>query len=188
MKNILVVDNYDSFTCNLVYLVRKPEYSPTIWRNEKFQLDDVNGFEKVIFSPGPGIPSEAGLMPEVIIKFTKSKSVLDVCLGYQAIGEAFGGTLINRSEVYHGVSTSIDLNPEEKIFKGIPDSIKVGRYHSWAVDAGSFPSEMEVTAKDQNGQVMALRHKMYNLAGLQFHPESIMTEFGTEMISNWIRS
>ena len=186
MKSILVVDNYDSFTYNLVYIVRKLGFSPTIWRNDKIILDDVNDFEKIILSPGPGIPSEAGLMPELIQKYAKTKSVLGVCLGHQAIGEAFGGTLVNLSEVYHGVSTTIEVNSKDKIFEGIPTSLKVGRYHSWVVDAGTFPSQLDITAKDQNGQVMALRHKNYNIAGLQFHPESIMTEYGTEMISNWL--
>ena len=186
MQNILVVDNYDSFTYNLVYIVRKLGFSPTIWRNDKFLLDDVNDFDKVILSPGPGVPSEAGLMPELILKFAKSKSILGVCLGHQAIGEAFGGKLVNLSEVYHGVATTIEISSTDKIFEGIPTSIKVGRYHSWAVDPKSFPTRLEVIAKDQNGQVMALRHKSYKLTGLQFHPESIMTEYGTEMMSNWL--
>ena len=186
MKNILVVDNYDSFTYNLVYIVRKLGFSPTIWRNDKFRLDDVNDFDKVILSPGPGLPSEAGLMPELITKFADSKSILGVCLGHQALGEAFGGTLVNLSEVYHGVATTIHLNTEDKIFINIPTAIEVGRYHSWVVDANSFPSVLTVIAKDQNDQIMALRHNIYDLVGLQFHPESIMTEFGTKMISNWL--
>jgi len=188
MKTVLVVDNYDSFTYNLVYIVRKLGFQPVIWRNDQFDLDDVQAFEKIILSPGPGIPSEAGLMPELISRYSDSKSILGVCLGHQAIGEAFGGNLINLKEVFHGVSTEIKLNNNDLIFKGLPSKIQVGRYHSWVVDTDGFPSDLEIIAQDDNGQVMALRHKSYNLAGLQFHPESIMTESGTAMISNWLHS
>ena len=186
IKNVLVVDNYDSFTYNLVYIVRKLGFKPVIWRNDQFQLEDVNDFDKIILSPGPGIPSEAGLMPSLISKFGPEKSILGVCLGHQAIGESFGGNLINLKEVYHGVSTEVELSEKEIIFSGLPSRIQVGRYHSWVVDENTFPEDLAITAKDFNGQVMALRHKKYDLAGIQFHPESIMTAYGTEMISNWL--
>jgi len=187
MKSVLVVDNYDSFTYNLVYIVRKLGFKPMIWRNDQFKLEDVEDFEKIILSPGPGLPSEAGLMPALIQQYAESKSILGVCLGHQALGEAFGGNLVNLTEVFHGVSTKVDLDENELIFNGLPKSIEVGRYHSWVVDAGSFPAQLEITAKDGNGQVMALRHKKFNVAGLQFHPESIMTQYGTNMISNWLQ-
>jgi anthranilate synthase component 2 len=186
MKRILVVDNYDSFTYNLVYIVRQLGYDPTIWRNDQFTLDAMEDFDKIILSPGPGIPSEAGLMPALIQRFAGSKSILGVCLGHQALGEAFGGNLINLKEVFHGVATRIKLDSDEPLFEGLPEEINVGRYHSWVVDENNFPADLKVTAVDTEGKVMALRHRKLDVAGVQFHPESVMTEHGVRMIRNWI--
>lgn len=188
MKKVLVIDNYDSFTYNLVYIVRQLGYDPAVWRNDQFELDDVRSFEKIILSPGPGIPSEAGKMPSLIKQFSASHSILGVCLGHQAIGEAFGGKLINLKEVYHGVSTKLEILKPDGIFQNVPSGIQVGRYHSWVVSEADFPEDLEITAIDSNNQVMALRHKKLDLTGVQFHPESIMTEFGERMIRNWLES
>lgn len=188
MKRVLVIDNYDSFTYNLVYIVRQLGYAPTIWRNDQFQIQEVKPFDKILLSPGPGIPLEAGLMPEVIQQYASSHSILGVCLGHQAIGEAFGGTLINLPEVYHGVATQIQLDTTDSLFTGIPEQIKVGRYHSWAIQNLQFPEALKVTATDHHGQIMAIRHRQLDVSGVQFHPESVMTEFGTQMIENWLKS
>ena len=186
MKKVLVVDNYDSFTYNLVYIVRQLGYDPVIWRNDQFELDQVVPFDKIILSPGPGIPEEAGRMPELIQRFSDTHSILGVCLGLQAIGEAFGGTLINLKEVYHGVATQIQIDLNEPYFNGLPAQIEVGRYHSWVVDSENLPSVLKIVAKDQQGQIMALRHSVKDVFGVQFHPESIMTPHGTKIISNWL--
>lgn len=186
--NILIIDNYDSFTYNLVHLVNELGLECTIWRNDKFKLADVEAFDKIILSPGPGIPSEAGLLLKVIEQYASTKSIFGVCLGQQAIAEAFGGTLYNLSRPMHGIATPIKVtDPSEVLFAGLPDVFKVGRYHSWVVSNDGLPNVLEVTAIDEkDGSIMALRHKTYDVRGVQFHPESILTEHGKEMMGNWI--
>ena len=188
MTEILVVDNYDSFTYNLVYLIRDLGFRPTVWRNDQFRLDQVKAFDKIVLSPGPGIPSEAGLMTELLNQFSSSKSILGVCLGHQAIGEAFGCQLINLTEVYHGVATEIEvISKDESLFSGMPSRFQVGRYHSWAIEPDSVSDILEVTAIDAKGQVMAVSHKQFDVKGVQFHPESILTENGKKMLQNWLK-
>lgn len=185
---ILVFDNYDSFTYNLVHLVEKITHSKTeVYRNDQIALEQVNEFDKIILSPGPGIPDEAGLLLPLIKEFASSKSILGVCLGHQAIGEAFGGKLENLSTVYHGVSTRCNLLVKYPLFDGLPDSIEVGRYHSWIIREEGFPDELEVTARDENGYIMALRHRTLDVQGVQFHPESVLTPCGEDIIRNWLK-
>jgi len=188
MKDILIIDNYDSFTYNLLHLVNELGLNCTVWRNDQFNIDDVNAFDQVILSPGPGIPSEAGLLLEVIEKYSPTKSIFGVCLGQQAIAEVFGGKLYNLRQPMHGIATPIKVTDEkEKLFLGLPESFKVGRYHSWVVDEKAIPDTLTVTAIDEaDNSVMALRHQEYDVRGVQFHPESILTEFGKEMMANWI--
>jgi anthranilate synthase component 2 len=185
---ILIIDNYDSFTYNLVHLVNEIGLQCEVWRNDKFGIDDVDAYSHIILSPGPGIPSEAGLLLEVIEKYAPTKSMFGVCLGQQAIAEVFGGQLYNLKQPMHGIATPILVtDSEEKLFKGLPESFKVGRYHSWVVDEKNFSDVLTVTAIDEaDNSVMALRHKEYDVRGVQFHPESILTEFGKEMMANWI--
>ncbi|MDN3688421.1 anthranilate synthase component II [Cyclobacterium jeungdonense] len=182
---ILVLDNYDSFTYNLVYILRELGCELDIYRNDKIRLETVDQYNKILLSPGPGIPSEAGIMPELIKKYAPTKDILGVCLGHQAIGEAFGGGLINLSEVVHGVASKVRIQPDP-LFKGLPEFFTVGRYHSWVIDETLLPKELEVIAKTPDGQIMAVRHVEYQVKGLQFHPESILTEHGVEIIKNWI--
>lgn len=185
---ILVFDNYDSFTYNLVHIVKALGFTDLeVHRNDKISLEEINKFDKIILSPGPGIPSEAGILLEVIKEFSGKKPILGVCLGHQAIGEAFGGKLINLSRVFHGVATSLKVLKKEKLFNDLPDEFMIGRYHSWAVSQDGFPKDLEVTAIDENGQIMALRHKTLDIRGVQFHPESILTEYGEEMMRNWLK-
>ncbi|WP_375583510.1 anthranilate synthase component II [Cyclobacterium xiamenense] len=182
---ILVLDNYDSFTYNLVYILRELGCTLDIYRNDKISLEAVNQYDKILLSPGPGIPSEAGIMPKLIKKYAPTKDILGVCLGHQAIGEAFGGGLINLSEVVHGVASKVRIQPDS-LFKGLPEFFTVGRYHSWVIDETVLPPELEVIAKTPDGQIMAVRHNRYRVKGLQFHPESILTEHGVEIMKNWI--
>lgn len=190
---ILVFDNYDSFTYNLVHLVEKITHQKVdVFRNDEIALEKVAAYDKIILSPGPGIPEEAGLLLPLIKMYASSKSILGVCLGHQAIGQAFGGTLTNLSTVYHGVATPIKIKNEELIinnslFRGLPQSIQVGRYHSWVVDVNGFPVDLEVTATDENGYIMALKHKTYDIQGVQFHPESVLTPDGETIIRNWLK-
>jgi anthranilate synthase component 2 len=188
MNKILIIDNYDSFTYNLVHLVNELGLQCEVWRNDKFTIEDVDAYDKIILSPGPGIPSEAGLLLDVIKKYAPTKSIFGVCLGQQAIAEVFGGTLYNLSRPMHGIATPIKVtNIKEVLFKGLPKVFKVGRYHSWVVSNEDLPEVLEVTAIDeQDGSIMALRHKKYNVRGVQFHPESILTEYGKEMMQNWL--
>ena len=190
---ILIFDNYDSFTYNLVHLVEKIIHQKVeVFRNDKIRLEKINEFDKIILSPGPGIPSEAGLLVEVVKEYAPTKSILGVCLGHQAIGEAFGGKLLNLSTVFHGVATPIDkIHPEggerkNDVFAGLPDNIIVGRYHSWIVDEENFPEELIVTAKDEQGYIMALKHRNFDVQGVQFHPESVLTPQGEKMMRNWL--
>jgi anthranilate synthase component 2 len=186
--NILIIDNYDSFTYNLVHLVNEIGLQCDVWRNDKFALEDVDAYDHIILSPGPGIPSEAGLLLQVIEKYAPTKNIFGVCLGQQAIAEVFGGRLYNLGQPMHGIATPIKVtDAQEKLFTHLPQSFKVGRYHSWVVDENAIPDVLTVTAIDEkDNSVMALRHKQYNVRGVQFHPESILTEYGKEMMQNWL--
>jgi anthranilate synthase component 2 len=185
---ILVFDNYDSFTYNLVHLVEKIMHQKVeVHRNDQIPLEKVKEYDKIILSPGPGVPSEAGLLLPLIKEYASTKSILGVCLGHQAIGEAFGGKLTNLSSVYHGVATPIKIiNQNAQILKGLGAEVEVGRYHSWIISNEGFPEELEVTATDDNGYVMALQHKKYDVQGVQFHPESVLTPKGEQMLRNWL--
>ncbi|MEO8795737.1 MAG: aminodeoxychorismate/anthranilate synthase component II [Daejeonella sp.] len=187
-KNILVIDNYDSFTFNLVHLLNETGNEATVWRNDKFDLKDIEQFDKILLSPGPGIPSEAGLLLEVIKTYSPTKSILGICLGMQAMAEVFGGSIYNLEKPVHGRATQIDVvDNEELLFQNFPGEFKVGRYHSWAVNKADFPTELKLTAEDKNGVIMALSHREYNVRGVQFHPESILTEHGKLLIENWLK-
>ena len=191
-----MIDNYDSFTYNLVHLVKELGADITVFRNDRFELKELEGFDKIMLSPGPGIPSEAGLLTDVIRTYAGQKPILGICLGEQAIGEVFGGTLVNLSEVFHGVQTPVhvvalpvpgsDVREVDYIFKGLHADLLVGRYHSWVVDADNLPECLEITALSNEGQVMALRHREYDIRGIQFHPESVLTPDGRRMIQNWL--
>jgi len=184
---ILVFDNYDSFTYNLVHYIEcATDATIEVIRNDKITLEEIHRFDKIVFSPGPGIPSQAGIMIEAIKMYAPSKSILGVCLGQQAIAEAFGGSIINLNTVFHGVATPIKIVKEDKLFKNIPSAFNVGRYHSWVVNKNNFPQQLEITALDQSGQIMAIRHKTLDVCGVQFHPESILTEHGLQLIKNWV--
>ena len=186
---ILVFDNYDSFTYNLVHLVKKiVNYRVDVFRNDEIPLEKVAEYDKIILSPGPGIPEEAGLLLPLIKEYAPSKSILGVCLGHQAIGQAFGGSLMNLSTVYHGVATNVKLVDREPdvLFDSMPDEFPVGRYHSWIINEKDFPKELVVTARDENNYIMALHHKNYDVRGVQFHPESVLTPGGEVMMRNWL--
>lgn len=205
IMKILVFDNYDSFTYNLVHLVEKITHvKAEVYRNDQIPLEKVQDFDKIILSPGPGIPEEAGLLLPLIKEYAATKSILGVCLGHQAIGQSFGGTLVNLSTVYHGVATKIQVVSRESkvvrehsritthesrkdLFEGLPEEIEVGRYHSWVVSKEGFPNELEITAEDENGMIMALQHKTYDIQGVQFHPESVLTPMGEEILKNWLK-
>lgn len=188
MKRILVFDNYDSFTYNLVHLVEKiTRVSVEVFRNDKIGLEEVKQYDKIILSPGPGIPAEAGLLLPLIREYAASKSILGVCLGHQAIGEALGGKLKQLGQVFHGVSTPV--KPEKDpgfLFREVPAEFKAGRYHSWVLDEKYLPEELTVTARDESGMIMAIQHTKYDVCGVQFHPESIMTEYGETLLKNFI--
>ncbi|WP_445736629.1 anthranilate synthase component II [Mariniflexile sp.] len=185
---VLVIDNYDSFTYNLVHYLEDLNCDVTVVRNDKLTLDDVEPFDKIVLSPGPGIPDEAGLLKPIIKRFAATKSILGVCLGQQAIAEVFGGSLINLDEVYHGVATKVTISvDDESLFKGMGKEIEVGRYHSWVVNP-NLPDSLEATSFDANGQVMSLRHKAYDVKGVQYHPESVLTPNGKQILRNWINS
>lgn len=184
---ILVFDNYDSFTYNLVHLVEKiTNQKVTVVRNDQITLEEVSEYDKIILSPGPGIPSEAGLLLPLIKQYAASKSILGVCLGHQAIGEAFGATLENLTTVYHGVATPIKIDNTNYLFNGLEDSVEVGRYHSWVIASKDLPNELKVTATDENGLIMAIEHTVYDVCGVQFHPESVLTPSGEMVIKNWL--
>lgn len=183
---ILVIDNYDSFTYNLVHYLEEMDCDVTVVRNDQFKLEEVDSFDKILLSPGPGIPDEAGLLKDVIREYGPHKSILGVCLGQQAIGEVYGGKIINLNSVFHGVSTVVKPTVgNEKMFEGLNDSFEVGRYHSWVV-AKPLPEDLEITSLDENGQIMSLRHKKYDVKGVQFHPESVLTPDGKKMLRNWV--
>lgn len=185
MKTV-IIDNYDSFTYNLSHLVKEAGAGVTVLRNDQFELADLQVFDKIILSPGPGIPSEAGLLLEVIREYAGKKPILGVCLGEQAIGEVFGGKLINLSEVFHGVQTPITITGKDSLFEGLPETVNVGRYHSWVVASEGLPDCLEITAISKEGYIMALRHKTYDVHGIQFHPESVLTPDGKKMIENFL--
>ena len=185
---VLVIDNYDSFTYNLVHYLEDLNCDVTVVRNDKLTLEDVKPFQKIVLSPGPGIPDEAGLLKAIIKEYAPTKSILGVCLGQQAIGEVFGGSLVNLDEVYHGVATKVSICVEnESLFNGLDKNIEVGRYHSWVVNA-NLPDCLEATSFDENGQVMSLRHKEYDVKSVQYHPESVLTPDGKKILENWINS
>jgi anthranilate synthase component 2 len=188
-QSILIIDNYDSFTYNLVHLINELGYETEVWRNDKFELKDVAQFDKIVLSPGPGIPSEAGLLLDVIKTYAASKQILGVCLGQQAIAEAFGGSLLNLGRPMHGIATTAQKTVEqEPLFVGIDHNFTVGRYHSWVVNPADLPDSLTITAVDEDGQIMALRHKQYAVCGVQFHPESVLTPEGKTMMNNWLNS
>lgn len=193
LMKILVFDNYDSFTYNLVHLVEKILHLKVdVFRNDQIALEEVKKYDKIILSPGPGLPEEAGLLLPLIKEYASSKSILGVCLGHQAIGETFGGKLVNLSTVYHGVATPIRVIKHNAacndVFRDLPETVEVGRYHSWVVSEEQFPDELEITAKDEIGYVMALRHKRYDVQGVQFHPESVLTPKGESIMRNWLEA
>jgi anthranilate synthase component 2 len=186
---IAVIDNYDSFTYNLVHYLEDLDATVTVLRNDEFDLEELELFQKILLSPGPGIPDEAGLLKQVIKHFASTKSILGICLGQQAIAEVFGGSLTNLEKVFHGVATKITVEVEnEDLFKNIPREFEVGRYHSWVVSNQDFPEDLETTSKDENGEIMSLRHRKYDLKGVQFHPESVLTPYGKTILKNWLES
>ena len=183
---VVIIDNYDSFTYNLSHLIKSLGAEVTVVRNDQFELQDLESFNKIVLSPGPGIPSEAGLLLDVIHTYAGKKPILGVCLGHQAIGEVFGGKLVNLSDVFHGVATPCHIVADDPIFSGLERDITIGRYHSWVVSNEDLPECLEVTAVSDEGQIMALRHKSLNIRGIQFHPESVLTPDGKKMIQNWL--
>lgn len=185
---VAVIDNYDSFTYNLVHYLEDLNVEVTVFRNDEFELLDLEKFEKILLSPGPGIPDEAGLLKEVIKKYAPTKSILGVCLGLQAIGEIFGGKLSNLEKVYHGVATKIFIKEKDSIFNNLPNELYVGRYHSWVISNKNLPIDLIITSTDENGQIMSLKHSVYDIKGVQFHPESILTVHGKQILKNWIEN
>lgn len=186
MKNIVIIDNYDSFTYNLSHLTKELGAKVTVYRNDKFQLQELEAFDKIILSPGPGIPSEAGLLLDTIHHYAGKKPILGVCLGHQAIGEAFGGELTNLSDVFHGVATPMHIIADDYIYSSLPETIEVGRYHSWVVNKEGLPECLEVTGVSDEGLIMSLRHKEFDIRGIQYHPESVLTKEGRVILKNWI--
>lgn len=186
MKKILVIDNYDSFTYNLVHYLEDLNCEVTVKRNDKLTLEEADAFEKIVLSPGPGIPDEAGLLKQIIKTYAPTKSILGVCLGQQAIGEVFGGSLENLDHVFHGVATQVSVSvDDEPLFNGLNKAFEVGRYHSWVVNT-NLPDCLEATSFDDNGQIMSLRHKVYDVKGVQYHPESVLTPDGKQILKNWV--
>ncbi len=186
MNKILVIDNYDSFTYNLVHYLEDLNSQVTVIRNDQLTLEEVDKFQKILLSPGPGIPDEAGLLKPIIEKYAATKSIFGVCLGQQAIAEVFGATISNLDQVYHGVATTIKVTAtDEALYKDLPQELEVGRYHSWVVDT-NLPETLEVTAVDENGQIMSLRHKTYDVCAVQYHPESVLTSHGKKILENWV--
>lgn len=188
MKKILVIDNYDSFTYNLVHYLQDMDCEVTVKRNDKLSLDEVMGFHKILLSPGPGIPDEAGLLKSIIARYGSEKSILGICLGQQAIAEVYGGSIENLNKVYHGVSTTIKrINNDPLLYKDIPEVLEVGRYHSWVVSK-DLPPDLIATSLDEKGEIMSLRHKEHDVRAVQYHPESILTPEGKKMLKNWVEA
>ncbi len=183
---VLVIDNYDSFTYNLVHYLESLDADVTIWRNDEFELADVNPFQKILLSPGPGIPDEAGNLKPLIKEYASSKSIFGICLGQQAIAEVFGGKLINLETVYHGIPAEITVMEDDKLFDGLSGKMTVGRYHSWTVSK-NLPDCLVATSVDENGEIMSLRHRSFDVRGVQFHPESILTPDGKTILTNWMK-
>ena len=187
MKKILLLDNYDSFTYNLSHYLESLGARVEVFRNDEIDIDDVKYFDKIVLSPGPGIPDEAGILKPLIKKYASTKSILGICLGQQAIAEVFGGSIIQLNQVVHGVATPIHLTVSDEIlYYDLPQTLEVGRYHSWVVNPENFPDVLEVTTLDNNGNIMSLRHRIYDVRAVQFHPESIMTPFGKKILENWL--
>lgn len=186
-QRILMIDNYDSFTYNLVHYLEDLECEVTVKRNDQLSLADVDAFDTIVLSPGPGIPEEAGLLKAIIKTYASSKRIFGVCLGQQAIAEVFGGTLVNLDQVYHGVATKIEITKDDYIFTGLPKQIEVGRYHSWVVHT-DLPECLEATSFDENGQIMSLQHKVFDIRAVQFHPESVLTPEGKQILKNWVNN
>jgi len=187
MKKVFVIDNYDSFTYNLVHYLEELNCEVIVKRNDQFELDELENYSNILLSPGPGIPDESGLLKAAIERYAPSKKILGICLGQQAIGEVFGGSLINLDKVYHGVATPISIIKDDLLFKGLPQTFEVGHYHSWVV-AMPLPEVLEATSVDDQGQLMSLRHKTFDVRAVQYHPESILTPFGKKILENWINS
>jgi anthranilate synthase component 2 len=185
---IVVIDNYDSFTYNLVHYLEDLGATVTVFRNDEFELKELDAFDKIVLSPGPGVPNEAGLLKEVIQAYAKTKSILGICLGLQAIGEVFGGSLINLEKVYHGVASKITIIENDVIFTNLPNEIEVGRYHSWVISNDNFPQNLIITSIDENKQIMSVKHSVYDVRGVQFHPESILTPYGKRILENWLNN
>ena len=183
---IAVIDNYDSFTYNLVHYLEDLNANVTVFRNDEFELNELEKFDKILLSPGPGIPDEAGLLKEVIKKYAATKSIFGVCLGLQAIGEVYGGTLTNLEKVYHGVATKVTKTEEDFIFNDLPNEFEVGRYHSWVVSNENLPADLIVTSTDENGQIMSMKHANFDIRGVQYHPESVLTPYGKKILENWL--
>ena len=186
MKKILVINNYDSFTYNLVHYLEDLNCEVIVKRNDQLRLEEVAAFDNIVLSPGPGIPDEAGLLKAIIKKYAPTKKIFGVCLGQQAIAEVFGGSLVNLDKVYHGIATKINIVKDDVLFTDLPREIEVGRYHSWVVDT-NLPEALEATSFDKNGQIMSLRHKIYDVAAVQFHPESVLTPQGKKILENWLK-
>ena len=188
MRKILVLDNYDSFTYNLVHYIEANEnYEVDVFRNDEITLDEVGKYDMIVLSPGPGLPNEAGILKELIKQYASTKKILGVCLGMQAIGEVFGGELENLDNVYHGVATELSvIDSSDLLYKNLPTNFNVGRYHSWVISRNNFPEKLNITAVEENNQVMSLKHKDFQLYGVQYHPESILTENGKEIINNFL--
>ena len=187
MKRVFVIDNYDSFTYNLVHYLEELDCEVTVKRNDQFNLDELEEYPLLLLSPGPGIPEESGLLKAAIERYAPSKKILGVCLGQQAIGEVFGAQLINLDNVYHGIATPVNITAEDVLFKDLPKNIEVGRYHSWVVKT-PLPASLEATSFDDQGQLMSLRHKTYDVRAVQYHPESVLTPHGKKILENWINS
>lgn len=187
MKPILVIDNYDSFTYNLVHYLLDLGQEVAVYRNDKIALEQVQEYDRIVLSPGPGVPEDAGLLKDIIRENADSKHIFGVCLGMQAIGEVFGGKLKNLDQVYHGTATTMKVTAADPLFDNLPEQMHVGRYHSWVVDP-DLPEDLLITSEDEKGQVMSLRHKTYSVCGVQFHPESVLTEHGKAILSNWLSS
>lgn len=185
--NIVIIDNYDSFTYNLSHLLKELGATVTVRRNDKFELSELEPYDKIVLSPGPGIPCEAGLLLDVIREYAGRKPILGVCLGHQALGECFGGTLVNVGEVVHGVATPAHVTVDDYLFEGLPDTFMVGRYHSWVVGTEGLPECIEPTSFSDDGHIMSLRHRTFDIRGIQYHPESVLTPDGKTIINNWLR-
>lgn len=187
MHKTAVIDNYDSFTYNLVHYLEALDCEVTVFRNDEFELSELADFDRIVLSPGPGIPNEAGSLKDVIREYANSKSILGICLGQQAIAEVFGAQLINLEKVYHGIASEITVRAEDPLFVNLPRTLSVARYHSWSVSNTDFPDALEITSTDKNGEIMSLRHRNLDVRGVQFHPESILTPHGKQMLQNWLR-